>query len=995
MSDEKVRPIDQTVDQITQASVETSRIQGGMGETVDSPSARGGATAQSLPVVGENLGRYKIIKLLGQGGMGAVFLAHDPTLDRKVALKIPFLNANNADEVLQRFQREARAVAALQHPNICPVHEVTVDRGIHFMVMAFIEGRPLSDYLKKAKRFKVASAINLVRKLALTLDEAHRKGVIHRDLKPANIMIDARNEPQIMDFGLARLDNIEASQLTAMGQILGTPAYMPPEQVSGNIDATGASSDIYSLGVMLYEMLTGQLPLTGDMMSLMFKIANETPAPASTHREGIPDWLDKVCAIAMAKKPKERFVSMKAFADALQGEAATREIEATLPIGAVAASAVPAASLPHLTIDTSPNRKPQVASGSGRGRNKKRNYIIAAAALPLFLLAGGWIIRITNPDGTEQTIRAAAGAKVEIQAEEEKPTRKVTKRGSGVSLSKWPDNAPPLALAPFNAGQAAQHQAAWAKYLGVPAEYTNSIGMKFRLVPPGQFTMGSSDAEGKRVIAEESNVAFTRGFQSESPRHPVTLTQPYFLAIHEVTLAQYASIMDGVDKPPTDREAFPASSISFDQAIEFCEKLSQQELLVSPDRHDSQLVTFAGNTNGYRLPTEPEWEYACRAGTESMSYAGDTPESIASVGWINVNSDSVSHSVGKLPPNHFGMYDMHGNVSEWVEDHFDPISYGPTAVYDPLPIANAGFGRLTRGGSSQNQYSSARSSARRDVPATAMFPDQGFRVVIPVEAVKMRSLYVQSPARAAATAILRAHGRVTVGTADGTEVEIEDIANLPMNDFKIFEVVLELDYPSNECLILLSGMSSVRRVYVGGGGNANPLSMHAIAGLNSLSGLKDLVFNAVSDFDDKHLDELKFLPQVEKLALWNHRATDTSLSKLNRFPNVVEIQFGNSSGYSGDGLKSLTPMPSVKKVGFSLSGFDDSAVSYLSCFPSLESLALGETKITDTGIREIAKLKKLTELEIQDCNVTPDGVNFLQDALPNCKIKTKHRVNIK
>ncbi len=989
MSDEKDRPIDQTVDQVTQASVETSRIQGGIGETVDSPSARGVATSRSLPGVGENLGRYKIIKLLGQGGMGAVFLAHDPTLDRNVAVKIPFLNANNAAEVLQRFQREARAVAALHHPNICPVYEVTEDRGIHFMVMAFIEGRPLSDYLKKAKRFKVASAINLVRKLALTLDEAHRKGVIHRDLKPANIMIDARNEPQIMDFGLARLDNIEASQLTAMGQILGTPAYMPPEQVGGDIDATGPSSDIYSLGVMLYEMLTGQLPLTGDMLSLMFKIANETPTPASTHREGIPEWLDKVCAIAMAKKPNERFASMKAFADALQGEAATREIETTLPIGAVAASAVPAASLPHLTIDTSISRASQLASRSDRDRNKKRNFLIAAAALPLFLLAGGWIIKITNPDGTEQTIRAAAGAKIEITEDNDKKARVSPRPRTSLGLNKWPDDAPQLAAAPFDAGQAAQHQAAWAKYLGVPVVYTNSIGIRFRLIPPGQFMMGASDAEYKKVTSEETDNNFIRGFRSESPQHNVVLTQPFYLAVNEVTRASYADVMELEEDPTADEQQLPVGGVDFNKAIEFCERLSKRELLVAPAREKTQLVNLEGNTDGYRLPTEAEWEYACRAGTETMFYAGDIPESCKDVGWIDTNSEAQSHPIAKLKANAFGIYDMHGSVWEWVEDHWNPItyqSYRTTAAIDPLPANDAGFGRLVRGGNYQYSYRAARAAARRDMTENRSYDELGFRIILPVDAVKMRTLYVQNPAKAAATRILTTGGYVSITPLDGDEIEIKDVALLPSRDFEINQVWLAADREDSDCMRLLRGMTSIRRLETMW--KDSYLSVAAFDDLNTLTGLRDLFLQGCDYMDDQRIRRLTNLKGLEKVAFWYHDLSDAALSELNNFPNVHRISLGPRGKFDGSGFNGLKPMPKVTELILTGSSFGDSQIENLHCFPNLEKLELVGTQVTDVGLAKFSKFKRLSFIWIDDCNVSPEAVDRLQDALPNCRIGT-------
>ncbi len=326
-----------------QAGLETSRMRSATQETVDSSGQRNRASSafKNTPLEpGKKLGRYEILRQLGQGGMGAVYLARDPTLDRNVAIKIPFHTPDCAEQILLRFQREARAVAALHHPNICPVYEVTEADGIHFMVMAYIEGSPLSETLREIKRMKVADAVELTRKLALTLDEAHRKGIVHRDLKPSNIMIDARHEPIIMDFGLARLDRVDIANLTEIGQMIGTPAYMPPEQVGGDIDATGPASDIYSLGVILYQMLTGRLPLEGSMMSLMFKIANETPEPVSTQREGIPPWLDAVCAKAMAKQPSQRFSSMREMADAMQGHAPRSQLLALMFTDLVDSSAL-------------------------------------------------------------------------------------------------------------------------------------------------------------------------------------------------------------------------------------------------------------------------------------------------------------------------------------------------------------------------------------------------------------------------------------------------------------------------------------------------------------------------------------------------------------------------------------------------------------------------------------------------------------------------------
>jgi len=190
----------------------------------------------SLPKV---FGRYHVEKVLGEGGMGTVYLARDSQLDRRVALKVPKFDGDEA-KMRGRFYREARAAATLQHRNICPVHDIGEIDDIPFITMAYISGRPLSAYIDSAKQQSERSIAIIVRKLAIALGIAHQEGVIHRDLKPTNIMVDKENEPVIMDFGLARqMNKDEGTRLTQSGSILGSPAYMSLEQVKGDIHRIG------------------------------------------------------------------------------------------------------------------------------------------------------------------------------------------------------------------------------------------------------------------------------------------------------------------------------------------------------------------------------------------------------------------------------------------------------------------------------------------------------------------------------------------------------------------------------------------------------------------------------------------------------------------------------------------------------------------------------------------------------------------------------------
>jgi WD40 repeat protein/tRNA A-37 threonylcarbamoyl transferase component Bud32 len=275
------------------------------------------SAAKDEPTI-NTIGRFEVKQTLGSGAFGIVYRARDPQLDREVALKVPRPELIDDEGKRERFLREARAAATLRHPNICPVFEVGEADGYHYIVMAYIEGQPLSDLLKSSQKLTQRQASIVIRKLALA--DAHRNGVVHRDLKPSNIMIEqGRWEPVIMDFGLARRGDAEEARLTLSGQILGTPAYMPPEQARCDLEAIGPVSDIYSLGVVLYEMIAGQRPFEGPVAVVFAQILESNPQPPSTHRPDVDPRLETICLKAMAKLPQDRYASMRDLADALAG----------------------------------------------------------------------------------------------------------------------------------------------------------------------------------------------------------------------------------------------------------------------------------------------------------------------------------------------------------------------------------------------------------------------------------------------------------------------------------------------------------------------------------------------------------------------------------------------------------------------------------------------------------------------------------------------------
>ena len=265
------------------------------------------------PQLPQQFGRYHVQKRLGDGGMGSVYLVLNTDLQREEALKVPNFDAGDGAEMRERFIREARAAAGLDHPNLCPVYDVGERDGICYLTMRYLKGKLLSDYTGVSQPPR--KAVEIVTKLAQALAAAHAKGVTHRDLKPNNIMMCAGVGPVVMDFGLAKQAQQQDRKLTRMGSILGTPAYMPPEQVKGDLTKLGPASDVYSLGVILFELLTGRLPFEGATDAEVYGKILYTAAPtASALRPGLSPALDVICRKALAKAPEDRYASMKALA---------------------------------------------------------------------------------------------------------------------------------------------------------------------------------------------------------------------------------------------------------------------------------------------------------------------------------------------------------------------------------------------------------------------------------------------------------------------------------------------------------------------------------------------------------------------------------------------------------------------------------------------------------------------------------------------------------
>ncbi|MCX6558612.1 MAG: serine/threonine-protein kinase, partial [Candidatus Aminicenantes bacterium] len=258
-------------------------------------------------MIGKTVLHYRIISQLGAGGMGVVYKAEDLNLRRMVALKFLPVEATRDPEIKRRFFNEARAASALDHPNICSVHEINeTSDGLVFMVMACYTGQTLNERVRQGP-LPIPEALRITMQTAEGLAKAHQKGIIHRDIKPGNILLSEDGLVKILDFGLAKLAG--ASVLTQDGITLGTVAYMSPEQSRG--EAVDRRTDIWSLGVVLYEMLAGRPPFAGDYpQSIIYGIQNETPAPMTSLRSGVPLQLEHILNKTLAKAMAERYQSL-------------------------------------------------------------------------------------------------------------------------------------------------------------------------------------------------------------------------------------------------------------------------------------------------------------------------------------------------------------------------------------------------------------------------------------------------------------------------------------------------------------------------------------------------------------------------------------------------------------------------------------------------------------------------------------------------------------
>jgi len=393
------------------------------------------------------IGRYEILETAGRGAMGVVYRARDPLIGRTVAIKVvalsPLFGEEERKEFRERFFREARAAGNLHHPNIVTIYDVGEWEGIPYMAQEFVEGKSLSRILKEQGRLDPQEAISILKQVADALDYAHAQGVVHRDIKPDNILVEPSGRAVLTDFGVARL---AASDLTRTGEVLGTPHFMSPEQVTG--EAVDGRSDLFSLGVVLYLMVSGQRPFQGETISsVCYQIVHAPPRPlpeASGLRPALQAVLDRL----LAKAPAERFATGRELREVLEAiESETRPQEARPAEPAPALPEPPSRPREGTVKTAAPPSGKTMSSGAPKGRGANRTLAwVLGGGLVLILLAcilsfvvGSRLARKGGPAG--------AGPVPPPEGTRVTPPAEASEKGEKPSAPP-PEKAPPRETAP-------------------------------------------------------------------------------------------------------------------------------------------------------------------------------------------------------------------------------------------------------------------------------------------------------------------------------------------------------------------------------------------------------------------------------------------------------------------------------------------------------------------------------------------------------------------
>jgi eukaryotic-like serine/threonine-protein kinase len=712
-------------------------------------------------LTGQTIGRYRILEKLGEGGMALVYKAHDTRLERQVAIKIirrEVFSPLVLERVLKRFEREAKALARLSHPNIVHVHDYGKYRGAPYLVMEYLPGGVLKTLSGASDRLSWQEAARLLLPIAEALDYAHSQNVIHRDVKPSNILLTGRGQPMLSDFGIARILEDEQTQgLTASGTGVGTPEYMAPEQWTGK---ACPQSDLYSLGVVFYELVTGRKPYTADTpAALMLKQINDPLPPPRQFAPDLPEGVEQVILKALAKKPDERYPSMQEFASALEAQLSASAGEKPTPPAwwkRKQPKISPPKETPASPLEPLENQQKPAA----------RPPALEVPAEPVVPAAAGLQIR---PAAPERPLGMPA-VPVSPAPQKARPLTdtRMGKKSAGDFQETTHDGIPPNPPGRKQANLSWWQR--WGAWLGVagavlallvlvtlfglwtrgyigPRPFVSPVptrapmptethvptltpvptqaprptdtiiptptlgigstwtrpadGMVMVYVPAGDFIIGSPEGIGE---------------SDEHPQHTVYL-DAYWIDQTEVTNLMYEKcvIAGGCQVPSSSGSTTRSSYYGNSQYADYP--------VIYADWNKAQSYC---KWAGARLPTEAEWEKAAR-GTDGRTYpwGNDAPTcSLANFGACIGDTDKVgSHPSGAST---YSVLDMAGGVWEWVNDWYGETYYRDSPQSNPQGPSSGTY-RLLRGGALSGDVSGVRSALRSVNLPTVAGSGVGFR----------------------------------------------------------------------------------------------------------------------------------------------------------------------------------------------------------------------------------------------------------------------------
>ncbi|MCD4752071.1 MAG: SUMF1/EgtB/PvdO family nonheme iron enzyme [Anaerolineaceae bacterium] len=638
--------------------------------------------------------RYQIIKKLGEGGMGAVYLAEDQRLGRKVAIKrLRLIGAS--DEVyaqfLERFRREAREMARLQHPSIITLHDYGVDDSGAYLVMEYLSNGTLKDRMDSPK--SVLESIQLIEPIAEALQYLHDRGIVHRDIKPANILFDENNRSMLADFGIVKLLGGDTETLTATGAAIGTPAYMAPELIAGD---AGPQTDQYALAVVFFELVTGKKPFQGrtPMETMTMQKYEPLPDPRSL----VPGLAQSTCSFlkkALAKASEERFSDMKTFIqDMYKQENRIPEVEEQTIIDEetiLIPDALRSTPPEETNLPDKKNRLPLSLQGeAGRGsKNLPRWLFWSAGGVAILIVI--LIFVLSGSSGSVKSTPTLSGLAMQLTEE----SAGVEQTSISTTPTAMPSSTPTKTSTPTMPP---------TPTLGIGSTMIREKdGMEMVYVPAGEFTMGSED-----------------GDEDEQPVHDVVL-EAYWIDKFEITNRQYEQcVEEGACGTPSSVKSYTRNNYYGNEAY-------QDYPVIYVSREQSQAYC---EWVGGKLPTEAEWEKAAR-GIDERSYPWGNENPICSLvnyggknGCVGDTSKVGSYPSGASP---YGALDMAGNVWEWVADWYDEDYYNDSLSENPTG-PTTGSSRVLRGGSWYHQVNSMRTSYRvRIYPYVTYDLSFGFR----------------------------------------------------------------------------------------------------------------------------------------------------------------------------------------------------------------------------------------------------------------------------